>query len=145
MWLFAIRNGDGNSASLWNIPLWILTSTAVVHPSINSNLQFFHGVRDELYAFLGYLVHFETVHYPDFWGHIVCLFVVNPCHSYIFSSRFAPLEDVLINAEWITCSCPIETSFLFIGKDSVAYKRVVNLLRNLCFILFIICRDVISQ
>ena len=54
---------------------------------------FFH----KLYEFVGYLVHFEIVCYPALRNHIVCLYVVDQRHSYIFSSRLALLEGALIN------------------------------------------------
>ena len=36
-----IKNNNGDSASHWNIPLWIFTSGKVFSPAVSSTLQFF--------------------------------------------------------------------------------------------------------
>ena len=50
-------------------------------PLLSIPLSRFH---DELYNFVRYLEHFKTIYYPVLWDHILCLFVVNPRHGYIF-------------------------------------------------------------
>ena len=45
--------------------------------------------------------------------------VVNPRQSYIFSSRFALVEDVLINGEWL--SRVFVAYFLLLGLKVEAY------------------------
>ncbi len=42
MWLtgiMAITNSNGDSASLWNMPLWIFTSAKLYPPAVNSTHQ----------------------------------------------------------------------------------------------------------
>ena len=130
MWLsgiITISNSNDDSASLWKIPHWIFTSAKLSAPAVNSTYLFFHGFLHDRRDFVGYPVHFETVYYrvlPD-------LFVVNKSHSRYFSSRFALLEDVLIIIEQLSCFfVPLWHSF-FLGKHSVAYLRVVNLLLSI--------------
>ena len=44
----------------------------------------FHGFRDEVYDFVGYFVHFQIFYHPSLRDHIIGLWGVGPCHSYIF-------------------------------------------------------------
>ena len=77
----------------------------------------FHGILDERYDFVRYLVHFETVYDSALQDYILFLFVINPRHSKIFSTCFVLLVDVLINVEYIFFSCfskPLAVSILFI-------------------------------
>ena len=89
--------------------------------SFSSCCQFpspgFQVFLDKVYDFVGYFIHFETAYYPVLRDYIVCVFVVNPRHCNIFSSRFTIVEDVLINVLKISCSsCSLVASFLFFGK-----------------------------
>ena len=67
LWLkriMAIMNSKGDSASPWKIPLCVVVSTKLRPPAVNSTLQVFNGFLDEVYDFMWYFVHFETVYYP---------------------------------------------------------------------------------
>ena len=74
-------------------------------PQLNfsSRCQFhspiFHGFLDKLDDFDGYLIHFETIYYLAWWDHIISLFVVNLCQSYIFCLLLISLKTC-----WSMCS-----------------------------------------
>ena len=59
-------------------------------------LSSFLDFRDQFYDFVGYLVYSLTIFHLKLRDHIICLFIVNPRHGYIFPPHFALLEDVLI-------------------------------------------------
>ena len=101
--IIAITNSKGDSASPWKIPLWIIT---LVKPSPLAVSPFFHGIFNELYKFPRYLVNFKIVYYPALRDLLMCLFIVNPRHNWIFPSRFVSREDVLISFHrylWYRC------------------------------------------
>ena len=50
--LIAIADSNGESASPWNIPVWILILAKVVPPPVNSTLLFFNSPHNELSFFL---------------------------------------------------------------------------------------------
>ena len=100
MWLsgiITIRIISGDSPSRWKIPFWIFISTKLFPAAVNSNSSVFHCFHDKLYGFIWYLVHFETFYYPALRDNIVCLFVVNPRHNYIFSVSFCSPSSELTN------------------------------------------------
>ena len=97
MWFsspIAVTNTNGDSASPWKIPHRIFTS-AKFFLVFSFTIQF-SWILGKHWEFVGYLVHFETVCYPALQYHIICLFVVKPRQSYIFSFRSAPFVDALI-------------------------------------------------
>ena len=88
--IIAITNSNGDSASPWNMPLWIFTSVKLFPPAVISTLQFsmvfsinFMTSPDILYILKQSVFQLcGTISYA--------FFVVNTRH-------FALLEDVLIN------------------------------------------------
>ena len=74
--IMAIMNSKGDSASPWEIPLWIFVSAKVFSCCCQFNSPGFHGFLDEVYDFMWYFVHFETVYYPALRNHIVCLIII---------------------------------------------------------------------
>ena len=93
--IITIINNNDSSASPWNLPHWNFTSAFSFNCQFHSPV--FHGFSDEFYEFVAYLVHFGTVYNPALLDHIVCFFVVNLRHNYIFLSRFVLIEDMIIN------------------------------------------------
>ena len=80
MWLsgfMAIMNSKGHSPSHWKIPI----SAKLLPPAVSSTLHVFMFFFDNIYDVMRYFVQFEAVYYPALWNHVICLFVVNPCHS----------------------------------------------------------------
>ena len=71
--IMAIMNSNGESASPWNILLWIFASAKIPSPA-------FHSFLNNVYDFIWYFVHFEAVYFPVLQDHFICLFVVNPGH-----------------------------------------------------------------
>ena len=65
----------------WKISLWIFTPAKVFPPAVYSTYQFFYGLRDKFYSFLGYLVPFQRIYHPGLREHIG-LFVINPHHGF---------------------------------------------------------------
>ena len=95
--IIAITNSNGDSTSPRKISLRILTSAKLFPPTINCTLQFslvfsinFMTSSNILYILRRFII--QLVH-----RYIVCFSVVNSRHIYVFPSRFAVLEDVLIN------------------------------------------------
>ena len=75
----AIANSNNDSASPWNMPLWIITSAKLCPPVVHS--PGLHGLLDKLFGLVGYFIHFSTVLYPALGDHVVRFFVVDPGHS----------------------------------------------------------------
>ena len=50
------------------------------------------SVCDEVYDFAGYIEHFSEFCYSYLWYYVIGLFVVNPCHAYIFRLVFTSLK-----------------------------------------------------
>ena len=59
-----------------------------------TNQPVFHGFLYKLYDFVEYLVQFKTVYYRALRDHIVCPFVINQRHSYIFASHKTEQEEI---------------------------------------------------
>ena len=55
--------------------------------------------KKKIYDIVGYLVHFQTIHYPGLWDYIISLFAIDPRQGYIFPPQFPFLEDLLINVQ----------------------------------------------
>ena len=68
----AIINSRDFSAYSWKIPLWICVLAKLLPPSCQPHSPGLHGLFDEVYDFMWYFVHFETVYYPALWNHIIC-------------------------------------------------------------------------
>ena len=74
-----------------------MTSCYQFHNSI------FHIIRDELYDFVRYFIHFQTLYRPNLWNQIIGLLEVNPCRGNIFPPRFDFFEDVLAYELLVIC------------------------------------------
>ena len=74
--IIAITNSNGGNTS----PRKILSGFSA-QLSFLLLLSVFDGFLDGSYDFVGYLIQFKTVYYSSLWDHIICLFVINPCHS----------------------------------------------------------------
>ena len=77
--IIAITNSNVDSDPLRNF-----TSVKLFPSTVSSPV--FPIIFDRIYDFVGFLVHFEAVYYRAFC--MVCLFVVNLLHSYIFFISF---------------------------------------------------------
>ena len=66
-------------------------------------LFIFHGFLKESFFF------FETVYYPAWWDHIICLFVVNPRNCHVFLSFCSPWRfiDQCIGDLFLSFPCRI--------------------------------------
>ena len=98
MWMsgtITITNNNGDSATSWNIPLWIFISTKLFHPVVNSTRKVFVvssmnlTSSDILYILNSLLFSFAEQYRLPF-----CCQSTLQLH---FLSRFAFFEDVLIN------------------------------------------------
>ena len=65
----------------------MFTSVKLFPSTVSSIFQFF------MVFSINFMISLDILYIPTLWNHIKCLFVVNPRHSYIFSSRFALLKD----------------------------------------------------
>ena len=124
--IIAILNGSGETESPWIMPLGIfspqkgLSTCSQFYPSV------FHSFRDKVYEFVGYLVHFHTLYYPNLRDHTTDLFCCPSMPWLHFSALFWLFEDALAYILYVICSsCPPVTSFLFFWIPSAAYKWVI--------------------
>ena len=94
--IITITNSTEDNASPRNRLLWIFTLVKLFPPTVSSTLHFCMVVSINFMTLLGILyIFWQSV--SSFAGQYHMLFAVNPCHCKIVSSRFAVLEDVLIN------------------------------------------------
>ena len=120
--IIAITNSNGNSASLWKIPLWIFTSGQLFLPAALFDSPVFHYCLDKLYDFVGYLVHFETVYYPTFAGPYRMPFCSQSTpyllfrHVLLSLSICWPIHIVALLLLWFPCGI-----LLSFGEQSAAY------------------------
>ena len=119
MWLsglITITNSNSDSASLWNIPVWILTSAKLFPPLVSSTHQV-SVVFSINFEFVRYLVHFETIPGAPYKH-----FYINQRHSQIFSSRITLVDNVLINVKVFSSpSGSLAALFLFLEEQPAAY------------------------
>ena len=92
---------------------WIFTSAKLFLSTVCSTLQFL------TFSSVNFVIHRIpcTVCYLALWNHILCLFVVNLFHSYIFSSCFG-LSFV------IHSSMSVSSKHLFIPKATLSWMEV---------------------
>ena len=66
MWLsgiITITNNNGESASLWKIPLWIFYLRKSFSACCQFHFPVFHDFPDGIHHFVGYLVHYYYYYY----------------------------------------------------------------------------------
>ena len=94
--IITIRNSNRDGTSYWHIPLCLFTSVKVFPSALNSTNQLFMASIMNFMTFSDILNILRQSYYPALRDNIVYLCVANLCHSHIFSSHLAFLDDVLI-------------------------------------------------
>ena len=136
MWvrgIIAVMNSNVDSASPWNIPLWIFVSAKVLPPAVNSIFQ----------VFMVFLIKFMTSSYTLY---ILREFIIQLCgtiwYEFLLSiqsiARFFRLLLVLLlfSMCWSKYPCctpgSLTASFLFLSEQPVACWRIVNFFPHFC-------------
>ena len=109
MWLsgiIAIIKSNGDSASLWNITLWIFASAKLFAPAVNSTHQIFK-VFYVKFDFVWYFVHLGAFSYSGLYHMPFCsrfrpkvIFSVSSCSRWGCTYRYR----VVLLCVWILCS-----------------------------------------
>ena len=82
------------------------------------------------------ILYILRVYSPVVWDHIICLFVVNPHHIYIF--RVFLLSLRICWSMYRRPPAPLVPLWHSVpGKHSVTYKRLINFFSNLCCYYFL--------